>query len=95
MPTREGCAPAEWKSGGVLPFDGAECVLEELTFAGEGYFTLVCASEYGERSFTFAAEGGAKRVRPSLRGARFRYRVISRGDKGRVFSLTAGYSRRT
>lgn len=95
LPTQEGCAPAEWKSGGVLPFDGAECVLEELTLAGEGYFTLVCASEYGERSFTFAAEGGAKRVRPSLRGARFSYRVISRGDKGRVFSLTAGYSRRT
>ena len=87
-----GSAPAEWKSGGVSPFGGEECVLEELALTAEGSFALCVCSERGERSFEIVCRG-TKRMRAALAGARFCFKVISKGENGKVFSLTAGYSR--
>ena len=87
-----GGAPALWESAPALPFGGAEGVLEELVLAGEGNFALEAVSERGCRRIDCLLSGGAKRFRIDLRGARFVFRVHSRGEAGKVFALTAGYS---
>lgn len=85
--------PALWESGACEPFGGETCVLEEIAMTADGLFTVEARSEYGRRRFEISAAGGAKRVRTALRGARFAFTVLSLGEKGRIESFAAGYSR--